>query len=791
MTHSACRLERWRRPACSRYRVARRCPRASWRHAQHQIAAREYEASRSERGLQAPNRAHALRTYFTPAGIRVHERVEENTELLSLTLASVGRVDELVAVPVGEVSSAGARVEIRRPGLVEWYENSPEGLEQGFTLTQRPGGEGDLWLDLDVRGASASLRGDSVLLTAASGRRLSYGHLVVVDARGRELASRFEVPVTGQVRLAIDDDGAAYPVVIDPMLGSAPDTRIAGTGAQQYLGWSVAGAGDVNGDGYDDVIVSAFAYDGGQEDEGAAFLFLGSASGIASGDLTTAATQLESDVGSALFGSSVAGAGDVNGDGYGDVIIGARGYNAGLWAQGAAFVFLGSAAGIPDGNLSAAATRIEGTESGARLGQDVDGAGDIDGDGYDDVIVASQSVVAIFHGSAAGIAHGTPASARTRLVGAGSEVAGAGDVNGDGFGDVIVGASRYDGGQDDEGAAFIFHGSASGIEEGGPATAAARLEWNEAGAWFGSSVSDAGDVNRDGYGDVLVSAPLYHGGAAHGGSVFVFHGSEEGVVGADPSTASGRCASNPAGHLGSRVAGAGDVNGDGYDDVILSMQASGGGFDDRSVLVLVGTPNGIPDCDSASAAAILRPGEIVPEFGVSIAGAGDVNGDGYADVIVGAPTEYGSGKAFIFHGSEWVGAWRRGQRLESNQPESQFGASVAGAGDVNGDGFDDVVVGAPWYDTGLGDEGAAFVFHGTASGVSHGDPSSAATRLESDLESGNFGWMLTGAGDLDSDGYDDLLAAAPGTAAILVFSGSPTGSLMAGPRRQRPASIWS
>jgi len=107
------------------------------------------------------------------------------------------------------------------------------------------------------------------------------------------------------------------------------------------LGWSVAGAGDVNGDGYADVIVGAHEYDAGDLIEGAAFVFLGSASGIANGDPTTAWARLESDQVGALLGWSVAGAGDVNGDNLADVIVGALLFDAGERDGGAAFVFLG------------------------------------------------------------------------------------------------------------------------------------------------------------------------------------------------------------------------------------------------------------------------------------------------------------------------------------------------------------------------------------------------------------------------------------------------------------------
>lgn len=107
--------------------------------AQRQIEEREYHASRNQRGLQAPNRPHNLRAYFEPGGLRLHDRsAPGEPELMALRLAALGRAGSERPVPAGEVSSDGARVEIRRPGLVEWYLNAGVGLEQGFTLDERP-----------------------------------------------------------------------------------------------------------------------------------------------------------------------------------------------------------------------------------------------------------------------------------------------------------------------------------------------------------------------------------------------------------------------------------------------------------------------------------------------------------------------------------------------------------------------------------------------------------------------------------------------------------------------------
>src|SRR5262249_18405227 len=138
---------------------------------------------------------------------------------------------------------------------------------------------------------------------------------------------------------------------------------------------------------YDDILVGAPLYDAGKTDQGAAFVFLGSATGIASGDTTSAAAVITGNLAGAQFGWRVGAAGDVNGDGHPDVIVGAPQYSAGR--QGAAFVFRGSATGIASGTPANAATALVGDADNAQLGLQVAGAGDVNGDGYDDVIVSA------------------------------------------------------------------------------------------------------------------------------------------------------------------------------------------------------------------------------------------------------------------------------------------------------------------------------------------------------------------------------------------------------------------
>ena len=393
--------------------------------AQGHIAAREYRASENEEGLQAPNRRHALRTYFEPTGIRVVDRVAGGSpELLALRLRRLGRPKSLTPVGPGEVSHDGPRVEIRREAVVEWYVNDPTGLEQGFTLAAPPAGSGPLLLELSLEGARASQSGQSLRITTATGRKLDYGQLSAFDATGTPLRVTQSAPEEDQIRLSVDDSKATYPIVVDPLISAAPaDAQLEGGQSTAHLGFSVSGAGDVNGDGYSDIILGAWRYDAGQTDEGAAFVFLGSASGIADASAAAAHAQLESDQADARMGEYVGGAGDVNGDGYDDVIVGAFWYDDPEIDEGAAFVFLGSASGIADATPATAHAQLEADQEGAEMGISVDSAG---------------------------------------------------DVNQDGYGDVIVGAHFYNGGLNEEGAAFVFLGSAGGIVGTTPATAHAQ-----------------------------------------------------------------------------------------------------------------------------------------------------------------------------------------------------------------------------------------------------------------------------------------------------------------------------
>ena len=552
-----------------------------------------------------------------------------------------------------------------------------------------------------------------------------------------------------------------------------------------YMGISVGTAGDVNGDGYADVIVGAPHYGDGQAQEGRAYLYHGSAVGLA----TTANWTAESDQAGARLGWSAGTAGDVNGDGYADVIVGAH-----MISGGQAYVYHGSAASL----TSSAAWTAEGNQISAYLGLAVAGAGDVNGDGYADVVVAApyydggqaaEGRAYVYHGSAAGLSTAANWTAESNQANArfGFSVAGAGDVNGDGYADVVIGAYYYDGGQTDEGAAFVYHGSAAGLGDNGtPANADWTAESDQANARFGISVAGAGDVNGDGYADVVVGADLYDGGQTDEGRAYVYHGSETGL-----STSANWMAENnqAAAYLGTSVAGAGDVNGDGRGDLVVGAYGyDGGQADEGRAYVYHGSATGL----STTANWTVESNQAAAFFGLPVAGAGDVNGDGYADVVVAARYYDGGqtdeGRAYVYHGSAAGLASSAAWTAESNQAGAEFGVSVVGAGDVNGDGYADLVVGAYRYDNGQTDEGWATVYHGSAAGLA----SSAAWTAESNQAGAEFGTAVAGAGDVNGDGYADVIVGAyrydngqADEGAALVYYGNGGDGLEVHPQQRR------
>src|SRR5690606_15084070 len=258
------------------------------------------------------------------------------------------------------------------------------------------------------------------------------------------------------------------------------------------------------------------------------------------------------------------------------------------------------------------------------------------------------------------------------------------------------------------GRAYLFLGSPAGLS----ASPAWIVEGDQLYGQFGCSVAAAGDVNGDGYGDVVIGAENRSIGESTTGRAFVYHGSPSGLSATPDWIFDGE---RPDARLGTSVAGAGDVNGDGFADVVIGAPGRYSmGAHEGSAYVFHGSPTGL-----AAAPAWVQSGVPLQLFGASVATAGDVNADGYADVIIGAPRHSNGqdqeGKALVTHGSPNGHSTSPAWTVESNQALAYFGASVSTAGDTNGDGFADVIIGSPNFDRAVGDRsGLAFVYYGSA-----------------------------------------------------------------------------
>jgi hypothetical protein len=365
---------------------------------------------------------------------------------------------------------------------------------------------------------------------------------------------------------------------------------------------------------------------------------------------------------------------DANNDGYADVAVGAYGANR---AVGRAYVFLGGASGLG----ATPAVTLDGDRAGGRFGGEVANVGDVNGDGFADLAVGASSAnrVVLYLGGPAGPSP-TPSARIAGPAGAvnfGHAIASAGDVDGDGYADFVVGAPSTDRAT---GRVFVYHGGPSGSD-----VAAVRvLESPEGvGAEFGNRVGAAGDLNADGYADVAVGAP---NAQPFGGRAHVYLGSASGL---SPTPVASLAADGGA--FGLAIDGASDVNGDGYADLVVGAPYAGGDVG-RAHLYL----GGAAGVGATPAAVLAAPDGAGSYFAASIAAAGDVDRDGYSDILVGAAGSAGGvGRAYLYRGG--AGGLRAAAPMRLNAPlevGDRFGYDVAGAGDVNGDGHADVVVGA-------------------------------------------------------------------------------------------------
>ena len=585
------------------------------------------------------------------------------------------------------------------------------------------------------------------------------------------------------IRVTVTNVAESTPATIIDLtaLSAAQGFIIQGDAGNNHAGTAVGGAGDFNGDGLSDVIVGAPTI---SSSRGSAYLIFGSDSGFGTtvgsrqvvdttGLPVSRGFEIRGDTSSDLEGHSVAFVGDLNGDGLDDVVIGAPGGDDGGSGAGEAYVVLGKASGFGLIDLTSFAATdgfiIQGDVAGDQGGFGVSSAGDVNGDGYKDLLVGAldaeiagetnQGETYLIFGTAGGFGAPVLFGGFTRqvldlssltsaegiaLVGDaaqdefGTSVSSAGDVNGDGYADLIVGAPLGNDGGTDAGEAYVFFGKASGFSTIDTTSLTSGsgfvIQGDSSGDQAGISVSSAGDVNGDGYDDLIVGAHLGDDAGTDAGEAYVVFGSGSGF--GVPVTISGVTrqvidltslsstqgfvikASTAADHLGNSVSAAGDMNGDGFDDIIV----------------------GAPDNDSDGADS----GIAYVVFGTA-SGFGSVDGSGRVVIDVDSFT---ASQGFIIRG---------------DTAGDTAGASVSAAGDVNHDGFDDLIVGAPLGDDGGVNAGEAYIVFGGAFGLGSTPVVTTGTGAAEALYGGLGNDTISGSGGADlirSGSGDDTLSVA-------------------------------
>jgi hypothetical protein len=456
-----------------------------------------------------------------------------------------------------------------------------------------------------------------------------------------------------------------------PESESPADLILAGEKDQFGFGSEISAAGDVNNDGYNDLLVKYFqqsAFE--EEDTPSVALFYGGVPFDTEADLTFTAIEGHWDY---WFGM-LSDAGDVNNDSYDDILIGAP-TDIGSADTGHVYIYYGGS--TMDNNADVIFSgSVDPLIGAASFGASISGAGDVNNDGFDDILIsAGGTVVEVYFGSLNMDKHSDVVFSGLIDSGTWPIVSSAGDVNNDDYADVLIGSKIV-------GIAYIYYGGEV-PDDVADIILPGWAEWD----YFGQSLSGAGDLNGDEIDDVIVGCDYDYAGqvrAYFGGTPMdsipdiIMYGEVSGD------------------RFGYTVSGGGDLDKDGYNDIIVggigNYMTIGGEDDQGNVSLFYGG-----ESMDNEAEAIFTGISSIPYFGQRVSHAGDVNNDGYPDIIVGEPSFYLNGdyvgRAYLYFGSANPDNMPDITFMsETLSPHHNLGGFVSTAGDINNNGYSDVII---------------------------------------------------------------------------------------------------